>query len=205
MCCEVMHSVIMEMQGGRAFFLVVFASQCYVSACAKNLIVIIPNTEICKVLDHTFVQSYTCRSKNVNRTLNLSSKEIIFKPGVTLTNYHAHVTLYRKFATVYRQFMVDVHYDSCAFRAGKKSTVTQVISFDGRLKYGNFWEPCPLSGRRYEHNVPMGKFAVDIFPSGEYRFDTRSYTIVNGEKKYLMLTQSYGEVKYTTIEHWKKK
>lgn len=48
----------------------------------------------------------------------------------------------------------------------------------------------------------MAKFPVDIFPSGEYRLDIKMYTIVDNDKKYLLLTQGYGEVKYTTAEQW---
>lgn len=140
----------------------------------------------------------------------------------TLCISQVHFVLYRKFATVYRQFMVDIHLDSCALRAGKNTTLSGIVSIAERRKYGNYWDPCPLSvcnslsiqfvtspryflqGRRYEHNVPMFKIAVDIFPSGEYRIDTKTYTIVNGERKYLTLSQSYGEVKYTSAEQWKK-
>lgn len=43
-----------------------------------------------------------------------------------------------------------------------------------------------------------------MFPAGEYLVDRTSYTIVNGTKIFTTLTKSYGEVKYTTVEYWKK-
>lgn len=45
-------------------------------------------TTLCSILDPTIVANYTCKSKNVNRTTNIGSREIIFQPGVILTNYH---------------------------------------------------------------------------------------------------------------------
>lgn len=120
-------------------------------------------TQKCTILDHTIVHNITCKSKNINRTLNLGSREIFFQPGVTLTNLHVrtycanrpnlyvssnlqvNLVLYRKFATVYRQFMVDIHYDLCALYAGNLTSITKYIDIERRRKYGNYSDPCPIT------------------------------------------------------------
>ncbi|KAJ6639750.1 hypothetical protein Bhyg_12497, partial [Pseudolycoriella hygida] len=53
---------------------------------SKELYDIHPKTMICKILDKQLVAKFTCKSKNLNSTANIGSKELIFQPGVVITN-----------------------------------------------------------------------------------------------------------------------
>lgn len=52
----------------------------------QELFVVIPKTQICKILDPTIIHNVTCKSKNLNLTYNLGSRDIYYQPGVSLTS-----------------------------------------------------------------------------------------------------------------------
>lgn len=47
----------------------------------------------CSILDPTIVAKFICKSKNVNRTMNIGSRVTIFQPGVILTNCYVSENL----------------------------------------------------------------------------------------------------------------
>ncbi|KAJ6644171.1 hypothetical protein Bhyg_09137, partial [Pseudolycoriella hygida] len=157
-----------------------------------------PQPLVCKVLDSKIVFNYTCITKEVNRTYHQNSREIIFNPGVKLTNYYIDVRVLRKFGSVFRQIL-EIDQDMCEFTKGissrDSSMLAKIMNKDGRRKYGNMFEPCPLVGTRYEKEavIDYGKMP-DVVPAGEYRVDIFGYTIISGKKNQFILTQCFTNV-----------
>ncbi|KAG4067903.1 hypothetical protein HA402_010589 [Bradysia odoriphaga] len=170
-----------------------------------ELYVIVPIGQLCKILDPEIIYNVTCKSKNLNRTMNLGSRIINYRPGISITNLHVNLRVYRKFATIYRQFMININIDVCALNSGFVSSVTKILNIERRRKNGNWYDPCPISGMRYEKDVIFDYSSMpEIIPAGEYRTDSLHFTEINGEKREILLIQNFGEVKTTTAEQWKK-
>ncbi|XP_037040887.1 uncharacterized protein LOC119077713 [Bradysia coprophila] len=170
----------------------------------QELYSISPIGIICEVLDPKIVAKYTCRSKNVNRTTNIGFKEVIYQPGVVLTNVHIKVQMYKKFATTYRPFLITLDQDWCNILSDENSPIHKVLNINDHRKYGNLYDPCPMTGRRYEDRPMEYDKLPDILPDGEYRLAVTTYVIDEGIRKDFLRTVALGVIKPKTAEQWRK-
>ncbi|KAJ6637109.1 hypothetical protein Bhyg_09835, partial [Pseudolycoriella hygida] len=144
------------------------------------------NTYICEVLDFTIVYNYTCKLTKswttTNRTTILRSTELNFKPGIKVYSFNLNLRLYRKFGNVFRPYLIDIEQDLCALlgkdrKSKNNSLLRKLLNLEAITKFGNFYEPCPFSGKRYERNVTADH--VNIALSGEYKLDVTAFTTIH--------------------------
>lgn len=99
--------------------------------------------------------------------MSLGYMELTLQPGVVLTNMHVsilheirlfqsvtanannfqiEIQLYKKFATIVRPFLIKFEQDFCEFVGKKNSSILYHLLFlDEMKKWGNFYDPCPIS------------------------------------------------------------
>lgn len=53
--------------------------------------------------------------------------------------------LFRKFATIYRPFLISLDQDLCALYTDTNSAIAKALNINDRRKYGNMYDPCPIS------------------------------------------------------------
>ncbi|KAJ6647531.1 hypothetical protein Bhyg_02754 [Pseudolycoriella hygida] len=89
-------------------------------------------------------------------------------------NETVKIRLNRKFGNTYRPFMVNAEQDLCTLSSDNsmESIVTKMLNLKERKKYGNWYQPCPVSGRRYEIDTPMDSSKMPaVAMHGNFRLD----------------------------------
>lgn len=58
-----------------------------------------------------------------------------------------HIQLYKKFATIYRPFLVKLDQDFCELFSAENtaSPIAKIFNLENRRKFGNLYDPCPIS------------------------------------------------------------
>ncbi|KAJ6643184.1 hypothetical protein Bhyg_08140, partial [Pseudolycoriella hygida] len=106
------------------------------------------------------------------------------------------IRLNRKFGNTYRPFMINAEQDFCSLSNDNsiESLVTKMLNLKERRQYGNWYHPCPVSGRRYEIDAPMDSSKIPaVAMNGGYRLDVIGFSFVSGERKEFRLTHHFGE------------
>lgn len=101
----------------------------------------------------------------------------------------AQITLYYRYRSGYKQFLIDVNIDHCAYHRNVLGSATLDLVQDIFKNYTtNIWQSCPLlPGNVSVNNLPLiASLVQNIFvPAGDYKLTVNSR--VNKEKTSILL------------------
>lgn len=124
----------------------------------------------CKFNDDYCTNS-TCKLSFVNRKDKTATVGCnVIKP---INLVHTKVTMFYRFTSGYRKFLIDLDLEFCKFMDGSLTSAFMDVTMKVIKMYSNLDHPCPYIGNHSIVNMPLNSaiFGHQFVPAGQYLID----------------------------------